>query len=77
MKFVAIKRYDKGFMLAYEEPVTIAAIQSGVIVYTGHTARTGKVLSIAYDDGYSVTFGFIDDFIICRTVRLQPVRSSG
>lgn len=62
VKFVAIKRYDKGFMLAYEEPLTIAAIQSGVIVYTGHTARTGKVLSIAYDDGYSVTFGFIDDF---------------
>ena len=62
VKFVAIKRYDKGFLLAYEAPITITALQSGVIVYTGHTVRTGKVLSVAYDDGYSVTFGFVDDF---------------
>ena len=62
VKFVAIKRYDKGFLLSYEAPITLTALQPGVIVYTGHTVRTGKVLSVAYDDGYSVTFGFVDDF---------------
>jgi len=60
--FGAIKRYDDGFMLAYEEPLSITATKPGVIVYTGHTARTGKVISISYDDGYTVTYGFIDDF---------------
>ena len=49
-------------MLAYEESLSITATKSGVIVYTGHTARTGKVISISYDDGYTVTYGFIDDF---------------
>ncbi|MFF5996854.1 M23 family metallopeptidase [Lysinibacillus sp. KU-BSD001] len=62
VKFVAIKRYDQGFKLSYEDPITITATQSGVMVYTGHTARTGKVISISYDDGYTVTYGFIDDF---------------
>ena len=60
--FGTIKRYAEGFMLAYEEPLTITATKSGVIVYTGHTAQTGKVISISYDDGYTVTYGFIDDF---------------
>ena len=60
--FEAIKRYDDGFMLAYEEPLSIIANKSGVIVYTGHTTRTGKVISISYDDGYTVTYGFVDDF---------------
>ena len=60
--FGTIKRYAEGFMLAYEEPLTITATKSGVIVYTGHTAQTGKVISVSYDDGYTVTYGFIDDF---------------
>ena len=60
--FEAIKRYADGFTLAYEKSLTITATKPGVIVYTGHTARTGKVISISYDDGYTVTYGFIDDF---------------
>lgn len=62
LKFVTISRYDEGYLLEFEEGQTLRALNNGIIVYTGHTATTGKVLSVLYDNSCTVTYGYLDHF---------------
>lgn len=62
LKFVTISRYDEGYLLDFEEDLTLKALNNGIIVYTGHTPTTGKVLSVLYDNSCTVTYGYLDHF---------------
>ena len=62
LSFVAIKPYDNGYLLTYEESIPILAIQNGLVVYTGHTKNTGETISVYYEDDTTVTYGNVDLF---------------
>lgn len=62
--FQTIDRFNDGFLLAYDEPFVLNALFDGLIVFTGHTKYNGKAISIVYDTGDTVTFGFVDDFYV-------------
>ncbi len=59
--FTVIKRQGNGFLVHFEEEVVFSAREKGVIVFTGHTAKMGKVITITYDDHITVTYGYMDD----------------
>ncbi len=62
LSFVSIKPYDNGYLLTFEKPIPILAIENGLVVYTGHTKNTGKTISVFYEDNITVTYGNVDSF---------------
>lgn len=40
LSFVAIKPYDNGYLLSFDETIPILAIENGLVVYTGHSKTT-------------------------------------
>lgn len=62
LSFVAIKPYDNGYLLSFEETIPILAIENGLVVYTGHSKTTGKTISVYYEDNTTVTYGNVDSF---------------
>ena len=62
LSFVAIKPYDQGYLLSFEETIPILAIENGLVVYTGHSKTTGKTISVYYEDDTTVTYGNVDSF---------------
>lgn len=62
LMYQTIEHYNKGFLLAYEQPILLNALYDGLIVFTGHTKYNGKTISILYENGLTVTFGYVDQF---------------
>jgi len=62
LSFVAVKPYNNGYLLTYEEAIPIIAIENGLVVYTGHSKHTGKTVSVFYEDDTTVTYGNVDSF---------------
>lgn len=62
--FETIERFNDGFLLTYQQPFVLNALYDGLIVFTGHTKYNGKSMSIIYDVGETVTFGFVDEFYV-------------
>lgn len=62
LSFVSVKPFDHGYLLTFEEPIPILAIENGLVVYTGHTKNTGKTISVFYEDDTTVTYGNVDSF---------------
>lgn len=56
--------YESGFLFAYDKNFPILAIDDGLVVYTGHSKKLGKTISIYYNDDTTVTYGYIDAFSI-------------
>lgn len=64
LTFVTIDRYNKGLLLTYEQAIPLQALYNGLIVFTGHTKYTGKTLTVLYNEGTSVTYGFVDELAL-------------
>lgn len=64
LTFSSVKPYEEGFLLTYDEPIPIIAINNGLVVYTGHSKKIGKTISIYYEDDTTVTYGYVDSFSI-------------
>lgn len=62
LSFVSAKPYNNGYLLTFEKPVPILAIQNGLVVYTGHAKHTGKTISVYYEDDTTITYGFVESF---------------
>lgn len=62
LSFIAVKPYDDGYLLTFEQPLPIIAIENGLVVYTGHNTHTGKTISVYYENNTTVTYGFVDGF---------------
>ncbi|MEK4426394.1 hypothetical protein [Solibacillus sp. FSL K6-1523] len=64
LAYAMIERYNDGFLLSYEEPLLLKALYDGLIVFTGHTKYNGKTISIIYEDGTTVTMGYVDQLSV-------------
>ncbi|RTQ95827.1 M23 family metallopeptidase [Lysinibacillus telephonicus] len=62
LSFVAVKPFDNGYLLTYEQAIPILAIENGLVVYTGHSKTTGKTISVFYEDDTTITYGNVDSF---------------
>lgn len=62
LTFVSVKPFQNGYLLTFEEPLPILAIDQGLVVYTGHSKETGKTISVFYEDDTTVTYGNVDSF---------------
>ncbi|WP_052344293.1 hypothetical protein [Bacillus ndiopicus] len=62
LSFTAIQPNNQGYVLTYEQAVSLYALQNGIVVFTGFTKETGQTISIFYEDNTTVTYGFIDSF---------------
>lgn len=62
--FETIERFNEGFLLTYKEPFVLNALYNGLIIFTGHTQYNGKSISVIYDNGMTMTFGFVDEFYV-------------
>lgn len=61
LEFVNSTSLEDGYLLTFEEPPYIEALQDGYIVFTGHTKNTGKTMTVHYGD-IVVTYGKLDAF---------------
>ncbi len=62
IEYTTIQPFDKGAILSLESYMELGAADDGLIIYTGYTKKTGKTLSILYDSGETVTYGFVEEF---------------
>ncbi len=62
LSFIAVKPYNDGYLLTFEQALPIVAIENGLVVYTGHNTHTGKTISVFYENNTTVTYGFVDAF---------------
>ncbi len=62
LSFIAVKPYNEGYLLTFEQALPIIAIENGLVVYTGHNTHTGKTISVYYENNTTVTYGFVDAF---------------
>lgn len=54
--------FEKGLLLRVESPQPVLAKGSGMVLFTGEKRKTGKTMTVAYDSGDTVTYGFLDQF---------------
>lgn len=60
--YESMQPYKSGVILSYAEPLPIAARGNGLVVFTGFTRQSGKTLTVQYDNGDEVTYGFVGSF---------------
>ncbi|HSO56744.1 MAG TPA: hypothetical protein VLQ66_00790, partial [Paenisporosarcina sp.] len=54
--------YEEGVLVSYTTPIQVTAREDGIILFTGHTRHTGKTMTVLYDGGDIVTYGFVENF---------------
>lgn len=60
--YESMQPYEDGVLVSYTTPVQVVAREDGLILFTGHTRHTGKTLTVLYDSGDTVTYGFVENF---------------
>lgn len=60
--YESMQPYKEGVLVSYTQPVPVEAQGSGLVIFTGITRQTGKTLTVLYDDGDEVTYGFVGSF---------------
>lgn len=60
--YESIQPFDEGAIISYSQPIAIEAEKSGLVIFTGITRKTGKTMTVLYDDGDEVTYGFVGSF---------------
>ena len=51
--------YKDGVIVSYTNPMPIEAQENGLVVFTGFTRESGKTITVLYDSGDEVTYGFV------------------
>ncbi|WP_194841072.1 peptidoglycan DD-metalloendopeptidase family protein [Sporosarcina cascadiensis] len=54
--------YQDGAIISYSQPMSITSQGSGLVVFTGYTRQSGKTVTVQYDNGDEVTYGFVGSF---------------
>ena len=57
--YESMQPYKNGVLVSYTNPLPIEAQGSGLVVFTGFTRESGKTITVLYDDGDEVTYGFV------------------
>lgn len=60
--YESFQPYQDGAIISYVQPLPITAKGSGLVVFTGHTRQSGKTVTVQYDNGDEVTYGFVGSF---------------
>jgi hypothetical protein len=60
--YYSMQPFKSGVLVSYEEPQAITAKEDGLVIFTGHTRQTGKTVTILYQSGETVTYGFVKTF---------------
>lgn len=61
-KYESIQPYKNGAIISYVQPIAIEAEQDGLVIFTGIKREIGKTMTVLYDDGDEVTYGFVGSF---------------
>ena len=61
--------YESGLLVRVEDPQAVLAKSDGMILFTGEKRKTGKTMTVAYDSGDTVTYGFLKDLEILPYTR--------
>ncbi len=59
--YESMQPYKNGVLVSYTNPLSIEAQGSGLIVFTGFTRESGKTITVLYDNGDEVTYGFVGE----------------
>lgn len=54
--FEEITASEDGFILTYREAIRLYAYSNGVVIYSAHTATSGRAMIIAFDNGITAHF---------------------
>lgn len=54
--------FRDGIMISYPSSISIQAEKNGLVIFTGITRKTGKTVTVLYDDGDEVTYGLVGSF---------------
>lgn len=57
--YETMQPYKEGVLVSYSNPIPITAQDNGLVVFTAITRNTGKTLTVLYDNGDEVTYGFL------------------
>lgn len=60
--YESMQPFHEGVIVSYSQPLSIDAQNDGLVTFTGFTRRTGKTITVLYDDGDEVTYGFVGKF---------------
>ena len=60
--YESVQPYRDGVIVSYLHPLPIYAQENGLVIFTGITRQTGKTITILYDGGDEVTYGFVGTF---------------
>ncbi|QUW22491.1 hypothetical protein JSQ81_02570 [Sporosarcina sp. Marseille-Q4063] len=60
--YESMQPFKNGVLVSYTVPIAIEAQSNGLVVFTGSTRDTGKTVTVLYDDGDEVTYGFVGTF---------------
>jgi hypothetical protein len=60
--YESMQPFKDGVLVSYSVPIAIQAQSNGLVVFTGSTRDTGKTVTVLYDDGDEVTYGFVGTF---------------
>lgn len=60
--YESIQPFQNGAIISYGQPIAVEAEKSGLVIFTGITRQTGKTITVLYDDGDEVTYGFVGSF---------------
>ena len=61
--YESMQPYKNGVIVSYSNPLPIEAQESGLVVFTGFTRESGKTITVLYDDGDEVTYGFVGEVL--------------
>lgn len=57
--YESMQPFKDGVLVSYTNPIPIQAQNDGLVVFTGITRQTGKTVTVLYDNGDEVTYGFV------------------
>ncbi|AXH99302.1 hypothetical protein DV702_05830 [Sporosarcina sp. PTS2304] len=60
--YESFQPYQDGAIISYTQPLSITSQGSGLVVFTGYTRQSGKTVTVQYDNGDEVTYGFVGSF---------------
>lgn len=60
--YETVQPYRDGVIVSYMHPLPVYAQEDGLVIFTGITRQTGKTITVLYDSGDEVTYGFVGSF---------------
>ncbi|MDN4607132.1 M23 family metallopeptidase [Sporosarcina highlanderae] len=57
--YESMQPYKDGVIVSYTNAMPIIAQGDGLVVFTGFTRQSGKTITVLYEDGDEVTYGFV------------------